>query len=202
MPELEIKGKMNVDDIIKSTNDVRKAVDGISKSVSDAQKSTESVIQSQVSDWKKLQAQIEANEKTIQGYEKVSKSLKDAGYDTKVIQEQIDGLKQANEILAEMQGNIGNIDLSKIFDKSDIVGTADRLRDHIQNITDSVEGVNLPSKLQSIADKLEMLSVKSAKMQEVMDNSARVPTEAYAELEAKLARLQEKMGHTQDFIRI
>ena len=162
----------------------------------DIPKASPQAVEEQVSLWKQYQQQIEANTETIIGYQTAAKALGDAGLNTKEIQEQIEGLKLANEALSEMQGNVGNIQLSDIFDKGDIEGTAERLRNHIQNITDSVEGTDLPSKLQSIADKLETLSIKSTEVAEDMkhlEGKGMGDSAEYQDLEKKAMALNTQM---------
>ena len=149
-----------------------------------------------ISEWKQLQQQIDSNTQTIIGYETAVEALKGAGLDTSEIQAQIDGLRQVNDILVEMQEDIGNISLSTIFDRGDIEGTAQRLRDHIQNITDSVEGTDLPSRLQSIADRLENLSNQSAKVNEemqVLESKGMGDSLEYQNLAEKAVNLNNQM---------
>ena len=215
---LKIKTQFDVSDAVKSLKQLRdslddtlKSVDGtpVAKEINEAVKSVDNLLaktqeltkttsqgtNQQISDYKRIQQQIDTNADTISGYSQALEQLNGKGYDTSALQSEIQALEDENTVLTQMQNEIGNISLSSIFDRGDVEGTAERLRGHIQNITDSVEGSDLPSRLQSIVDKLEALSAHSQEVKTSMEGmqGMKVPTEEYAALQKEMESLEKKM---------
>lgn len=144
----------------------------LAQEAAQSQSSDTQVVEEQVSDWRRLQQQIEANAEEINAYERALEILRETGHsalDEGPVIEHLTALQEENAELAKMQDSIADINISSMFDRGDISGTADRLRDYIQNIFDSVEGVDLSPQLQTMIDKLSALSVQAERTKEEMD---------------------------------
>lgn len=195
-------------DIVARNTEATKALEEqarLAQAQADAQKQADidatsaQTSEGQLSEWKQLQQQIEANTEEINAYERALGVLQEAGHnalDVSPVIEHLTALQEENAELAKMQDNLTDISISSIFDKSDISGTSDRLRAHIQNIVDSVDGVDLSSNLQRIVDKLESVSSRAEQAtsdMKMLESFGKEDSLEYQNLETKAISLNNQM---------